>query len=84
MNKNTPQANRPENQIRIEWCDCKTLTRIFGIGKSTAYRLADEGKIVSSSLRDRGKLRGKRLFSCDSVSAYIKSMVINNGEATTR
>jgi len=84
MNKNTPQANRPENQIRIEWCDVRTLTRIFGLGKSTAYRLSDEGKIVSSSLRERGKLRGKRLFSCDSVAAYIESMVIQNGEDATR
>jgi hypothetical protein len=76
----TQQANRPENHIRPEWADCKTITRIFGIGKSTLYRLADEGKCKSSSLRERGKLRGKRLFSCDSVAAYIESMVTGGEE----
>jgi hypothetical protein len=36
--------------------------------------LAEEGKIKSSSLRERGKLRGKRLFSFDSIAAYIERM----------
>jgi len=57
---------------RPEWADCKGITRIFSIGKSTLYRLEAEGKIKSSSLRARGKLRGKKLFSCDSVAAYIE------------
>lgn len=59
---------------RPEWADCKGITRIFGIGKSTLYRLEAEGKIRSSSLRERGKLRGKKLFSCDSVAAFIEKM----------
>jgi hypothetical protein len=59
---------------RPEWADSKNITRIFGIGKSTLYRLEAEGKIRSSSLRERGKLRGKRLFSCDSVAAFIEKM----------
>lgn len=74
MNKNTPQANRPENQLRPEWGDCKTITRIFGIHKSTIYRLVSEGKIRGVSLRERGKLRGKKLISLDSVAAFIESM----------
>jgi len=59
---------------RPEWADAKNITRIFGIGKSTLYRLESEGKIRSSSLRERGKLRGKKLFSCDSIAAYIEKM----------
>lgn len=59
---------------RPEWADAKNITRIFGLGKSTLYRLEAEGKIRSSSLRERGKLRGKKLFSCDSVAAYIEKM----------
>ena len=59
---------------RPEWADSKNITRIFGIGKSTLYRLSAEGKIASSSLRERGKARGKRLFSCDSVAAFIEKM----------
>ena len=64
---------------RPEWADCKGINRIFSIGKSTLYRLEAEGKIKSSSLRERGKLRGKKLFSCDSVAAYIEKMA-NGGE----
>ena len=68
---NTATITRP---TRPEWADSKNITRIFGIGKSTLYRLEAEGKIRSSSLRERGKLRGKKLFSCDSVAAYIEKM----------
>lgn len=57
---------------RPEWGDARRVTLIFGLGKSTLYRLADEGKIRTSSLRERGKLRGKRLFSLDSIAAFIE------------
>lgn len=57
-----------------EWADAKMIHHIFGICKSTLYRLDAEGKIRSSSLRERGKLRGKKLFSILSVSAFIEKM----------
>ncbi|MEO7098034.1 MAG: helix-turn-helix domain-containing protein [Luteolibacter sp.] len=60
--------------IRPEWSDAKDVRTRFGICKSTLYRLCEEGKIRSSSLRERGKKRGKRLFSTDSVAAYIESL----------
>jgi hypothetical protein len=60
------------NTIRPEWLDAKRITQIYGLGKSTLYRLAEEGKIRTSSLKERGKQRGKRLFSVDSVSAFIE------------
>jgi hypothetical protein len=59
--------------MRPEWGDAKTARLIYGICKSTLYRLADEGKIRTSSLRERGKLRGKRLFSLDSIASLIES-----------
>ena len=70
--KGTNKAAKPTD--RPEWGDIKAMHARFGIGKTTAYRLADEGKIRTSSLRERGKLRGKRLFSFDSVAAYIERM----------
>ncbi len=63
---------KPQN--RPEWADAKNVNHIFGLSRSTLYRLADEGKVRSSSLREIGKLRGKRLFSCDSIAAHIESM----------
>ncbi|MEO8613875.1 MAG: helix-turn-helix domain-containing protein [Luteolibacter sp.] len=59
--------------IRPEWGDAKAVRLHFGLCKTTIYRLADEGKIRTSSLRERGKLRGKRLFSLDSIAAFIES-----------
>ena len=60
-------------QLRPEWGDAKTIARVFGLCRSTLYRLADEGKIRTSSLRERGKQRGKRLFSMDSIAQFIES-----------
>jgi hypothetical protein len=57
---------------RPEWADARTVKTVFGIGRSTLYRLADEGKIRTSSLRERGKLRGKRLFGMDSIAVLIE------------
>lgn len=61
-------------QLRPEWGDARVVQSLFCICKSTLYRLADEGKIRTSSLRERGKLRGKRLFDLDSISRYIEKM----------
>jgi len=69
------------NQIRPEWGDVKAVHAVFGTGKSVAYRLAQENKIRSSSLRERNKLRGKRLFNFDSIAAYIERMATGREEA---
>ena len=66
---------------RREWGDCKLAHATFGIGKSTLYRLAEEGRIKSSSLRERNKLRGKRLFNFDSIAAYIERMATGGDAA---
>jgi len=73
--KTLPPPTRPE------WGDCRTIHTHFGISKSTLYRLAEEGKIRTSSLKERGKLRGKRLFSLDSIAAFIESRATGGGES---
>lgn len=79
---NSSTAGTPSvAHLRPEWGDAKAVHSRFGICKSTLYRLTEDGKIRSSSLRERGKLRGKRLFSMDSVAAFIESMAIG-GEKT--
>lgn len=65
-------AQAPTNN-RPEWADARTVRALYSICKSTLYRLADEGKIRTSSLRERGMKRGKRLFSCASIEAFIES-----------
>lgn len=64
----------PTDPTRPEWGDAKAVRARFGICRSTIIRLANEGKIRSSSLRERGKLRGKKLYSLDSVAAFIEKM----------
>lgn len=77
----TDKNQNERHQLTPEWADAKTIRLLFGICKSTLYRLADEGKIRTSSLRERGMQRGKRLFSCPSVNAYIEKMA-TGGEGT--
>jgi hypothetical protein len=73
--KNTHTTPRPE------WLDAKGVDAVFSICKSTTYRLAAEGKIVSCSLRERGKLRGKRLFSYLSISELLMRRATGGEEA---
>ena len=62
-----------------EWVDFKGLFVLFGIRRSLGYALAAEGKIHSVSLRNRGRTRGKRLFSCDSIRSYLDECSNGNG-----
>lgn len=70
----------PEQNFQPEWIDAKLAKKIFSIGRTTLYELAAAGRIKTSSLRQRGKLRGKRLFSYDSIKAHIESCA-TGGEA---
>jgi hypothetical protein len=73
-------AVRPP-QLDPEFVDCKGLEAGWGIKRSLAYQLLADGKIKGVSLRRRGALRGKRLFSVDSVRSYLSSQMENGGEA---
>jgi hypothetical protein len=48
---------------------------IFGFVKSHLYALKEDGKIQSVCLRKRGAARGKRLWSCDSIRAFLHSQM---------
>jgi hypothetical protein len=72
-----------DRTIRPEWTDPRGIQRMFGIGRSTLYRLIDEGKVKSTSLRERGKLRGKRLVFTDSVAALLESRATGGDTGAT-
>ncbi|MEO5913355.1 MAG: helix-turn-helix domain-containing protein [Luteolibacter sp.] len=63
--KHDPQHNP-------EWIDTKEVKRIFSIGKTTLYHLTATGKVRTVSLRESDKLRGKRLFSVDSIRRLLE------------
>jgi hypothetical protein len=63
------------SQIDPEFVDLEGLWRGFGIKRSLAYQLLADGLIKGVSLRRRNRVRGKRLFSVDSVRAYLSSQM---------
>jgi hypothetical protein len=68
------------DQIRIalspgaEWCDAHQLRANFGINRSYAYDLIDEGLIKSKNVRRRGMQRGRRLFNIASIRSFLDSL----------
>jgi hypothetical protein len=68
-------AVRPPQHIDPEFVDCKGLEAGWGIKRSLAYQLLNDGKIKSVSLRRRGQSRGKRLFSVDSIRAFLREQM---------
>jgi hypothetical protein len=68
-------ATRPPQHIDPEFVDCKGLEVGWGIKRSLAYQLLNDGKIRGVSLRKRGAVRGKRLFSVNSVRAFSREQM---------
>lgn len=59
--------------VDAEFIDVAGLRERFGIKRSLAYLLIEDGSIKSVSLRRRGALKGKRLFDVQSVRAFLNS-----------
>ena len=68
-------AARPPQHIEPEFVDCKGLEVGWGIKRSLAYQLLNDGVIKGVNLRRRGAIRGKRLFSVDSVRAFLREQM---------
>jgi hypothetical protein len=54
-----------------EFLDAKGVEGRFSIRRSLLYELHNSGEIASVSLRRRGRSRGKRLFSVDSIRDFL-------------
>jgi hypothetical protein len=62
-----------------EWLDALGVHARYSIRRSLLYELDKDGHIKSVSLRRRGRSRGKRLFSVDSIRAFLaKQMKVAN------
>lgn len=57
-----------------EFVDSKGLRALFGISRAQGYELTNQGKIRSVCLRKPGAVRGKRLWDCASVRAFLKAL----------
>ena len=58
-----------------EFVDHKGLHATFGLSRAHAYILASQGAIRSVSLRKPGATRGRRLFECASVRAFLNANI---------
>jgi hypothetical protein len=59
-----------------EFVDAKGLRCIFGISRSQGYCLFDQGLVRTVCLRRPGTIRGKRLWDCESVRAYLRANMV--------
>ena len=59
-----------------EWADAQGTKVIFGFSRSHLYQLVKEGKIKSACIRRRGALRGRRLFNCESIRAFLNANIV--------
>jgi hypothetical protein len=69
------EAAARASHLHPEFVDCKGLEAGWGIKRSLAYQLLNDGVIKGVSLRRRGAIRGKRLFSVDSVRAFLREQM---------
>ena len=58
-----------------EFLDAVGVEKHFGIRRSLLFRLLAEKQIRGVSIRQRGRLRGKRLFDCESIRKFLLANV---------
>jgi len=58
-----------------EFLDARGVRERFSIRRSLLYELHNGGHIKSVSLRRRGQSHGKRLFSVDSIRAFLRAQM---------
>ena len=61
-------SNKPE------WLRIPQAIQTFGIGRTKLYQLITDRRIKSTSLRERGQVRGTRLISYDSLNDYLNNL----------
>jgi len=60
-----------EANLDPEFAGHAKIREIFDLSRTHLYRLSTEGLIRSVSLRQRGKIRGRRLYDVKSIRNYL-------------
>lgn len=82
----SPPSNKTTETLTIahdaavEFGDSKLVRKMFCLSRAHLYRLARAGKIKSSCLRQRGAIRGRRLWYLPSVREYLVSNMEGGAE----
>lgn len=69
--KTTPTA--PSAALPREWLRIKEACEYSRLSKPKIYDLLNRGLIRSSSLRERGQIKGTRLICFDSLRQFLNS-----------
>lgn len=56
-----------------EWVRVRTAVKIFDLSESYLEGLIEGNKIKNRLLKERGKIRGIRMISYDSLNSYIET-----------
>jgi len=67
------KVNIEEGVVPTEWLRVKEACEYSRLSKPTLYNLMERGLIRNVSLRERGKIKGARLISFDSLRNYLES-----------
>jgi hypothetical protein len=59
-------------QQKPEWLRIEAAVKLFGISRTKLYDLISSKRIKSFCLRERGKVKGLRLISYDSLCAFLE------------
>lgn len=77
---NTPLVSAPGQHQTVtalpEFADHRTARALFGLSRSYLYNLANERKIRSVSIRKPGAIKGRRLFDCASIRAFLEASAV--------
>lgn len=63
-----------------EWLRVPAACQRFGVSRSWLYERIGSGRIKSTCLRERGKVKGIRLISRDSLAAFIEASLGGGAE----
>lgn len=71
MHQPTIDAGPNRGSIYPEFMGHQEVTRVFGLKRTHLYQLKDKGVIKSVALREKGSLKGRRLFHVGSIREFL-------------
>lgn len=81
MNTAAPIQAPSDQSIKPEWLRVRGAIQFSGIKRSKLYELMEEGRVKFITLRERGKQRGIRLISYDSLSGFLNGLLAEQEQA---
>jgi hypothetical protein len=71
----TTQPVIADGNLNPEFAGHAKIRELFDLSRTHLHRLSTAGKIRSVCLRERGKLRGRRLYDVESVRALLMANI---------